>query len=209
MIAALYVETSGCYFGLPGVEPWDEARDARLYAGPWPVVAHPPCARWGRYWHGSPRKPHQYLLGDDDGCFAAALESVRRYGGVLEHPAHSHAWKAHRVMPPLRAGWLAFPGDEWVCEVEQAHYGHIARKATWLFVKGPRPPELIWGPAPQRLSPYAVEKYGYRYARRAGVMSYIGGKRKSDIRAATPPAFRDALLSIAEPAMMELVHAAE
>ena len=26
MIAALYVETDGAYFGLPGVEPWDEAK---------------------------------------------------------------------------------------------------------------------------------------------------------------------------------------
>jgi hypothetical protein len=43
MIAALYVQTGGCYFNLPDVEPWDEARDARKYAGPWPVVAHPPC----------------------------------------------------------------------------------------------------------------------------------------------------------------------
>ena len=33
MIAALYVATGGCYFGLDGVDPWDEARDARLYAG--------------------------------------------------------------------------------------------------------------------------------------------------------------------------------
>ena len=57
-IAALYVETDGAYYGLPDVEPWDEARDARQYAGPWPVVAHPPCQRWGRYWHGAPNKPH-------------------------------------------------------------------------------------------------------------------------------------------------------
>jgi hypothetical protein len=55
MIAALYVEPNGAYFGLPGVDPWDQARDARKYAGPWPVVAHPPCERWGRFWHGSPR----------------------------------------------------------------------------------------------------------------------------------------------------------
>lgn len=34
MISALYVETSGAYFGLPDVDPWDEARDARLYQGP-------------------------------------------------------------------------------------------------------------------------------------------------------------------------------
>lgn len=48
MIAALFVATGGCYFGLEGVDPWDEQRDARLYRGPWPVVAHPPCSRWCR-----------------------------------------------------------------------------------------------------------------------------------------------------------------
>jgi hypothetical protein len=48
MIAALYVERGGVYYGLPDVDPWDEERDARLYAGPWPVVAHPVCARWSR-----------------------------------------------------------------------------------------------------------------------------------------------------------------
>ena len=68
-IAALYVETGGCYFGLPDVDPWDEIRDARLYEGPWPVVAHPPCQRWGRFWHGSTAKPRQYRMGDDKGCF--------------------------------------------------------------------------------------------------------------------------------------------
>ncbi len=75
MIAALYVETGGAYFGLPNVDPWDEARDARKYNGPHPIVAHPPCQRWGRFWHGSTRKPHQFKLGDDGGCFKAALKA--------------------------------------------------------------------------------------------------------------------------------------
>lgn len=198
-IAALYVETNGCYFGLPDVDPWDEDRDARRYRGRHPVVAHPPCQRWGRYWHGSPRKPHQYKLGDDAGCFRAAYLAVSRWGGVLEHPAYSHAWKANGIeAPDSRGGWRRIGLYRWTAHVEQGHYGHMARKATWLYFVGPQePPELKWGPSPQRLSQYAVEKYGYEYARRAGVMSYIGGKKKSDIRAATPPAFRDVLLSIA------------
>ncbi len=47
MIAALYVQEDGCYAGLAGVDPWPEVRDARKYAGPHPVAAHPPCQRWG------------------------------------------------------------------------------------------------------------------------------------------------------------------
>ena len=80
MIAALYVQKGGCYFGLPNVDPWDIDRDARRYAGPHPVIAHPPCQRWGRFWHGSTRKPHQYQLGADEGCFAAALADRHRDG---------------------------------------------------------------------------------------------------------------------------------
>src|SRR6478609_11904694 len=134
MIAALYVEKDGAYFGLPGVDPWDEARDARKYAGPHPIVAHPPCQRWGRFWHGSTRKPHQFQLGDDGGCFAAALASVRKWGGVLEHPAHSSAWRAFWLSEPHRAGWsVADDFGGWTCQVEQGHYGHRARKATWLY----------------------------------------------------------------------------
>ncbi len=105
-VAALYVEPKGCYVGAPGVDPWDEARDARTYAGPHPVVAHPPCQRWGRFWHGSTRKPHQFKLGDDGGCFEKALHAVMRWGGVLEHPAHSKAWDAvGRRKPEAGKGW--------------------------------------------------------------------------------------------------------
>ena len=210
-VAALYVEPKGCYVGVPGVDTWDEARDARKYAGPHPVVAHPPCQRWGRFWHGSTRKPHQFFLGDDGGCFLHALDSVNHWGGVLEHPADSHAWARFGIRKPYRdGGWLpardfaAQPVTEWTCCVYQGHYGHLAGKATWLYVSGVLRedlPALRWGKTEQRLHPKAVEKYGYEKARRIGMMAMVGGKDKTAIRNATPPEFRDVLLSIARKAM--------
>lgn len=211
MLAALYVETNGVYFGLDGVEPWDEARDARTYAGPYPVVAHPPCQRWGRFWHGSTRKPHQYKLGDDGGCFAAALAAVRRCGGVLEHPADSRAF-AHFGLPiPERgAGWTApnlFDGGR-SCYVEQGHYGHAARKATWLYACGADFPDLKWRRGEQRIPEWMIERYGYEKARRIGVVAMVGGKDKTKIRNATPIPFRDLLLSIARSATANAKEAA-
>ena len=50
MIAALFVDADGIYAGRPDVDAWDIRRDARTYPGPYPVVAHPPCQRWGRWW---------------------------------------------------------------------------------------------------------------------------------------------------------------
>lgn len=198
MIAALYVETDGCYFDLPDVDPWDELRDARKYAGPWPIIAHPPCQRWGRYWGGAPRKPHQYELGADGGCFESALCAARMWGGVLEHPAHSHAWKEFSIDAPDKIGGWRQTGDGWTCHVEQGHYGHFARKATWLYAVAPdKPQELTWGASEQRLPAYAVERYGYARARRIGVMAAVGGKNKTKIRNATPLPFRDLLISIA------------
>lgn len=199
MIAALYVETDGCYFGMKDVDPWDLVRDARLYAGPWPVVAHPPCQRWGRFWHGSTRKPHQYELGADGGCFAAALQSVMRYGGVLEHPAHSKAWDYFGLSkPPQSGGWVAGRNGTACCYVEQGFYGHVSRKPTWLCAAKVSFPELRWGRGAQRIPEWMVDRYGYEKARHIGVVAMIGGKDKTAIRNRTPIPFRDLLISIAK-----------
>lgn len=204
MIAALFVEPKGCYVGVPGVDPWDEARDARKYAGHHPVVAHPPCQRWGRFWRGSTRKPHQFKKGDDGGCFAAALASVRAFGGVIEHPKDSHAWEHFSLAkPPSRGGWVPDGHGGWTCCVWQGHYGHLAGKATWLLVYSIARaylPELRWGRCEQRLHPVALAKHGYAKARRIGMMAMVGGKDKTAIRNATPPEFRDVLISIAKAA---------
>ncbi len=192
MIAALYIEKNGCYWDKPGIDPWDKERDARLYSGPWPVVAHPPCERWGRFAKGHMTN-QVHRIGDDGGCFASALNSLRKWGGVLEHPAHSKAWDAFGIPKPPKFGWLRISYAEWVCEVEQGHYGHKARKKTWLLAVGPKPPELIWGPCEQRLPEKRLAERGYESARRCGIIANMSSKH----RQRTPHEFRDLLLSIA------------
>ena len=189
-IAALYVATNGCYFGIDGVDPWDQARDARLYAGPWPVVAHPPCERWCRLAFIN-QKRYGHRVGSDAGCFEAALRAVRTFGGVLEHPAKSYAWTAFRLPQPRHGRWRMGAqqdyGQEWVTAVAQRAYGHRATKETWLYVIGPKPPALDWSrPAPEAQVSFC-KNHGN---------SPLPRLCKSEAKA-TPPAFRDLLLSIA------------
>lgn len=144
MIAALFVDPAGPYVGLTGVDPWDEERDARLYAGPWSVVAHPPCERWGRMAEGSPTHK-RFKVGDDGGCFKAALAAVRRVGGVIEHPQGSHAWRHFDLPIPEGRGWT--PADRFggrSCYIDQGAYGHSAKKPTWLYAVLPTFPKMNW-----------------------------------------------------------------
>jgi hypothetical protein len=204
-IAALYVMADGPYAGLPGVDVWDKARDARTYAGPWPVVAHPPCERWCTFWNGGPdwirRGLPPKVKGDDDGCFRAALAAVRRWGGVLEHPRGSGAWEHFGLIPPRRGGWsVADWQGGWTCCVDQGHYGHRAPKATWLYacgVAGADLPSLVWGKADTGyVWDLGITSEKRKRAIRTGICQRLSRRQ----RAATPEQFRDLLLSIARSA---------
>lgn len=182
MIAALFVDVDGIY-ARPGVDVWDVSRDARLYAGPYSVVAHPPCERWSRLAHIWAAVPGYPGIGQDDGCFAAALAAVEKWGGVLEHPLGSAAWPAFGLpRAPHGGGWaraLFRPG--WACQVEQGHYGHPAPKPTLLYYVGAEPPPLHWGPSAAK--------------GRIELMSSTDARRRQ-----TPPAFADLLLGLASSA---------
>jgi hypothetical protein len=203
MIAALFVANGGAYYGIPDVDPWDEARDARTYAGPWPVVAHPPCERWGRYWSGGPSAKVRRQLGDDGGCFQHALTCVRHFGGVLEHPEGSHAFRAFSLrLPRWREGWRD-AGDlahGWVCCIAQGNYGHRARKLTWLYaVSRGSLPELDWTiPAPRSRLDYGFHSAEERRQRGHIVTPRVRPTRlRTGENLATPLAFRDMLLGLA------------
>ena len=183
--AALFVQTNGHYFGVEGVDPWDAARDARGYPGPHPVVAHPPCQLWTNFaalnfkrYGGEHNRP-----GNDQGCFASALRAVRVYGGLLEHPAFSHAWRQFRLLAPLRVGWMQVNAHEWVCEVWQSAYGHPARKRTWLLYCGAKPFNLRWE------RPQGTHQIGW--------FDRIKPTLSKPAAMATPPEFRDELLQLA------------
>lgn len=212
MIAALFVDTGGTYFGLPGVDPWDKERDARKYPGPCPVIAHPPCERWGSFWYGGPmlhKLGRRKIKGDDDGCFAAALAAVRKWGGVLEHPRNSGAWAHFGIRkPPYTGGWIT-AGDKigLTCCVFQANYGHQSLKPTWLYYVGGSttdihktpPPELKWGRPEGEFVPISGRSFHSVEERERCIAA--GWKYKPRIptrlRSVTPTPFRDLLIEMA------------
>lgn len=197
MIQALFVDPKGSYPARLGpANCWDEKRDARQYAGLWAVIAHPPCTRWCRL-AGLVEARWGYKRGDDGGCFAAALATVRRVGGVIEHPAYSKAWDAYGLPKPVTGGgWLRGECGGFSCYVEQCRYGHAAKKATWLYVFGldeSELPALRFGHNPDAKSTHLVSWCGNRVA--------SGEKRPRLGKAAanrTPPEFLEVLISIAE-----------
>jgi hypothetical protein len=175
---------------------WDEARDARQYAGPWPVVAHPPCARWSRL-AGFTEARFGYKRGDDGGCFAAALAAVREFGGVLEHPAYSDAWAAYGMpRPSVREGWtLGLHDGGASCYVEQGRYGLPVKKATWLYAYGVELPTLCWGFVPDSDGATPNGKFGGIDGWRDSWTTKTAGT------SGTPTAFRDVLLDMARRAL--------
>ncbi len=153
-VAALYVDTArGPYAQIDGVACWGWARrdgrqrdlfaptrNAQDYAGPAPVVAHPPCGPWGMFaWN--------YKGGEGSReCGLRAVEQVRAYGGVLEHPVQSKLWTAAGLPKPSE-GRDIYGGR--TVRLDQCDWGHRARKPTWIYAVGGVMPRL---PPPRRPS---------------------------------------------------------
>lgn len=134
-VAVLFARSDSNYKTLPDVDVYDAERDARIYDGPWPVVAHPPCRAWGRLRALANPRPDERNLG------RLAVALVREFGGVLEHPAGSTLWKSQRLPPPgQRDQW-----GGWTLAAPQFWWGHKAEKATWFYVVGCEPSDI---PAP-------------------------------------------------------------
>lgn len=210
MVAALFIESHGIYSCMAHVDPWDIERDARKYQGPHPVVAHPPCERWGRYWSGGPSAKIRRKLGDDEGCFERALESVCDFGGVLEHPEASHAFKHHGLPRPSQGSWqraAGWPeqqaGRVYVTQVAQSAYGHKARKLTWLVYCGTQPPlDLDWSvPQGERLDEGFHSAEERRAARAAGQKPVRRLSRAENL--ATPEPFARLLVGLARHSKLE------
>ena len=188
-VAVLFARADSVYKTMPECDVFDMERDARTYDGPHPVVAHPPCTRWsminGVVLSRYPHKAEEFAWGNDGGTFAFALETARRCGGVLEHPAGSRAWR-HFGMPKIGRGPDEHGG--WSCEVRQCDWGHRAEKRTWLYVVGCGPDELPSMPAPREATALVVKMPECRAVE-------VMGKAE---REHTPPQFARWLVDLAQ-----------
>ena len=155
-VAILFARADSIYKTLPGCDVWDAERDALKWPGGSPIVAHPPCRAWGalrQFAHPMPGERELALW---------AVDRVREFGGVLEHPAGSTLWKAKRLPRPGDSD--QFSGR--CIAINQWDFGHRAQKRTWLYAVG-----IHWGDF-------------LRVPKRAGIVTHVithaHGKRKGD-----------------------------
>jgi hypothetical protein len=125
MIAALFVRADSHYKAM-GADCYDASRDALTWPGGAPGIYHPPCRSWGQLAHFAKPRPGERDLA------LWAMENVRRFGGVVEHPYSSRLWKeTHCLEFGLRDrfGGILIP-------VFQSWWGHRAPKKSCFYVVG-------------------------------------------------------------------------
>ena len=109
-----------------GLDCWDISRDALKWPGGNPIVAHPPCRAWGQLSHfAKPREGEKELA-------IYAINQIRKFGGVLEHPRASRLWKEMNL--PIGTKVDEYGGYT-LC-VNQSWWGHRAEKKTLLYIVG-------------------------------------------------------------------------
>jgi hypothetical protein len=107
------------YKSIPGLDLWDIERDASLFTGSNPVIAHPPCQQWSKlraFAHFNPKEKDLAWL---------CLEHVLQNGGILEHPSGSSFFREAGIKPTL--------------SIDQSWFGFPARKRTYLYFSKCRP----------------------------------------------------------------------
>jgi hypothetical protein len=176
MVSALYCESDSIYKTL-GIDVWDKKRDARLYPGENPVICHPPCQQWSRL--------HSFSRLDlaNKKLALTAIDQVRRYGGVLEHPNGSHLWSPgilSRSSKPDEYGGFTI-------SINQSWFGHPCKKTTLLYICGCHPGEL---------PPYPISFEAIQYTVGNGYRSKQ--ELPKHLRNKTPIAFARWLISLAE-----------
>ncbi len=119
MISVLCAKRDSLYKKIPGLDVWDDLRNAYYFTGSNPVITHAPCAQWSRMKAFS--KPDQETK--DLAYFC--LNKVVRNGGIFEHPAGSSFFKEVGITN--------------IYSVDQSWWGFPARKRTYLFFSKCKP----------------------------------------------------------------------
>jgi len=189
-VAALFVRADSVYKTMVGVDCYDIDRNALTWPGGCPVVAHPPCRGWGKLFYFAKPAPGELDLGP------WAVQQVRTYGGVLEHPKDSKLWDACGLPRPGQVD--AWGG--WTLPISQHWWGHRAEKMTWLYIVGSSPRDiptipLRLGPATHVIARSRMRRKDGRRLRK-GMAGWRPEVTKAE-REHTPPQLAEWLVEVA------------
>lgn len=186
-VAVLFTRNDSIYKTLPGCDAWDIDRDALKWPGGAPVVAHPPCRAWGELKHMAKPRPGERDLAP------WAVDQIRRWGGVLEHPRKSTLWP-HCGLPLPGAGRDAHGG--WTLGISQREFGHLAEKRTFLYIVGLDPRDLPDVPLKLGVATHVIARNNRRNPDGTWMYNHAPEVPRRD-REATPQPLAEWLVSVA------------
>lgn len=141
--AALFLRKDSAYKERPYWDCFDEERNAFTFDGSMPCVVHAPCRKWGVLSHmafnARPGEKGMALWG---------AEMIRSCGGIFEHPSGSRIFKEY--LPDAGSETDKYGG--FTILIDQYDFGHVAHKATKLYICGIEKSSLPSMP-PKRLEP--------------------------------------------------------
>jgi hypothetical protein len=184
MVAVLFARQDSIYKTIAGLDVYDIERDARTWPGGCPIVAHPPCRAWGQLRHMA--KPRH----DEKELAVFAVNKIREFGGVLEHPKKSTLWPAMQLPRPGERD--KFGG--WTLPIFQCWFGHRAEKATLLYIVGCEPRDI---PAIPLMLGDATHVVGTSGRRHDGTRAKSRPEITKAEREHTPPALAHWLVELA------------
>lgn len=181
-VSVLFAARDSVYKRFPGLDVWDEERDALNWPGGNPAVFHPPCRLFCmlRKFSTAPEAEKELAYW--------SVGQVRKWGGVLEHPAHSTLWEDCNLPKPGK-----WDGYGFTYGTDQWWFGNPGRKRTWIYVCDLAPKELP--DVPFKLG----EAPGGSWLNNFGHKNPLFNDRETrHLRSATPESFAKWLIQTAE-----------
>lgn len=126
VVPVLFVHQKSNYKKDNDFDCYDEKRNALNFKSKIPAIYHPPCRKFSRL-RGLSCAP------DSEKELAYwAIDNVRKYGGIVEHPHDSKLWKDKNVIKP---GTYDEFGGFTIC-IDQSWFGYYTEKRTLLYIVG-------------------------------------------------------------------------
>lgn len=128
----LFTQVNSNYLKHSIFDCYDAYRAAFSYYGTKSIIAHPPCRLFSRLrkFSNAPVKEKQ--------CAFFALDKVRQFGGILEHPRSSTLW----LNGNFKLDGSVDDYGGFLRSVDLSWFGYPAQKKTMLYFCGLKPGTL-------------------------------------------------------------------